>query len=158
MTKPSNTPQDSPAIESSAEMPELRHMLGHHVRRAHLSIWREFNEKVGHGGLRPGQFGMLSSVETNPGISQIEVSRLLDLDKATIVSLTLRLEKEGWITRKQAKEDRRRHELYITPKGRKKVKTLREELEVLETQFSKRFKKSEYNQFIEFLQRIYLPE
>lgn len=158
MTKTPTPAQESLSSESSIEMPELRHMLGHHVRRAHLSIWREFNEKVGHGGLRPGQFGMLSSVETNPGISQIEVSRLLDLDKATIVSLTLRLEKEGWITRKQAKEDRRRHELYITPKGKKKVKTLREELETLESQFSKRFKKAEYKLFIDFLQRIYTPE
>ena len=130
-------------------------MLGHHIRRAHLSLWRQFNENVAHGGLRPGQLGVLAVVERNPGISQIGVSRELDLDKATIVALILRLEKSGWVTRKQAKEDRRRHELYITPKGKRKLKTLGPALDKHEAKLRSLFSKKEYDKLIELLRRLY---
>ncbi|MGQ9427362.1 MarR family winged helix-turn-helix transcriptional regulator [Gilvimarinus sp. F26214L] len=143
---------------STPEMPELSQMLGHHLRRAHLSLWRRFNQKVGDGGLRPGQVGMLSAIDNNPGISQTDISRLLDLDKASVVSLMYRLEKEGLATRKQAKEDRRRHELFLTAKGKRKVKTLRRNLQTHEQRFRRRFSASEYAQFIEFLQRVYQDE
>ncbi|MGI1677387.1 MAG: MarR family winged helix-turn-helix transcriptional regulator [Cellvibrionaceae bacterium] len=134
---------------------EGSNLLGYHLRRAHLTIWRQFNDSVGHGGLRPGQFGLLSTVENNPGISQIDASRLLDFDKATIVALTLRLEKEGYVTRKQAEEDRRRHELYITPTGKKTLKTLRADLEKLESGFREKFSVKEYEQLISLLERVY---
>lgn len=133
-------------------------MLGHHVRRAHLSLWRQFNENVAHGGLRPGQLGVLAVVERNPGISQIELSRELDFDKATIVSLILRLEKAGWISRKQAKEDRRRHELYITAKGKRKLKTLGPALDKHEAKLRSLFTRKEYDQLIEMLKRLYQSE
>ena len=136
-------------------MPELPRILGHHLRRAHLSLWRRFNENVGGGGLRPGQVGMLSAIDSNPGISQIEISRLLDLDKATIVALMYRLEKAGWATRKQAAEDRRRHELYLTAKGKRKLKTLRKDLDEHEERFRQRFTPQEFELFIDFLQRVY---
>lgn len=137
-------------------MPELPKMLGHHLRRAHLSLWRQFNDHVGQGGLRPGQFGLLSAIDTNPGISQIEASRLLDLDKATVVSLMTLLEKSGLAKRKQSSDDRRRYELFLTPKGRRQLHTLRTKLQEHEDAFRQRFSKTEYAQFIEFLQRVYL--
>ena len=133
-------------------------MLGHHLRRAHLAIWRDFNDIVGHGGLRPGQFGVLSTIDQHPGISQIEISRLLDLDKASIVALIYRLENLAWIEKRQAKEDRRRHQLYLTPEGKKQLKALRKDMQKHEEKFIQRFSKTEYNQLIDLLQRVYLPE
>ncbi len=130
-------------------------MLGLHVRRAHLSLRRQFNDNVGHGGLRPGQLGVLDTVAQNPGISQTELSRELDLDKATIVSLVLLLEKQGWIRRERAASDKRRHELTITSKGRDKLKTLQPALEKHENNLRKLFSSTEYSQLVEMLQRIY---
>lgn len=153
MTKKQASPTKDNTIALPPEMPML---LGHHLRRAHLSLWRRFHENVGDGGLRPGQLGVLSVIDSNPGISQIEVSRLLDLDKALVVSLMARLEEAGWATRKQAKEDRRRHELFLTAKGRKQLKALLKDLHTHEAKFRRRFTPAEYEQFIEFLQRVYL--
>ncbi|MGH1472276.1 MAG: MarR family winged helix-turn-helix transcriptional regulator [Cellvibrionaceae bacterium] len=149
----SNKSQTS--TDPKPKLAEGSNLLGYHLRRAHLTIWRQFNDSVGHGGLRPGQFGLLSTVENNPGISQIDASRLLDFDKATIVALTLRLEKEGYVTRKQAEEDRRRHELYITPEGKKTLKILRADLETLESGFRDKFSSAEYKQLISLLERVY---
>ena len=134
----------------------MGHLLGHHLRRAHLAIWRDFNENVGHGGLRPGQFGVLSTIDQNPGISQIEISRFLDLDKASIVALIYRLENLEWIEKRQAKEDRRRHELFLTKEGKKHLKILRKDMQQHENRFISRFNKTEYNQLIELLRRVYL--
>lgn len=131
-------------------------MLGHHVRRAHLSLWRQFNEHVAHGGLRPGQLGVLAAVERQPGISQTDLSRELDLDKTTIVSLVLLLEKEGWIRRARAASDRRRHELTITMKGKSKLRKLQPALDRHEANLRKLFSQKEYSQLVELLQRIYL--
>src|SRR5690606_8994366 len=106
-------------------------------------------------GARAGRVGILAASDSNPGISQIEISRLLDLDKATIVALMYRLEKAGWATRKQAAEDRRRHELYLTAKGKRKLKTLRKDLDEHEERFRQRFTPQEFELFIDFLQRVY---
>lgn len=133
----------------------MGHLLGHHLRRAHLAIWRDFNDIVGHGGLRPGQFGVLSTIDQHPGISQIEVSRVLDLDKASIVALIYRLENLQWIEKKQAKEDRRRHQLFLTTNGRKQLKVLRRDMQKHEEKFKQRFTKTEFNKLIELLQRVY---
>jgi len=132
-------------------------LLGHHLRRAHLAIWRDFNDNVGHGGLRPGQFGVLSTIDQHPGISQIEISRLLDLDKASIVSLIYRLENLAWIEKRQAKEDRRRHQLYLTSLGKKQLKTIRKDMQQHEDKFKQRFSSAEFDTFIELLRRVYLP-
>ncbi len=143
---------------AAPELAETNYLLGHYLRRAHLAISRKFNENVGRGGLRPGQFGLLSAIDHNPGISQIAASRLLDLDKAAIVALTLKMEKDGWLIRKQDPEDRRRHQLFTTSEGRRALKTLREGLQVHEDKYRERFTAKEYTQFIDFLQRIYLDE
>lgn len=145
-------PADEP-LESSMD-----HLLGHHLRRAHLSIWRDFNDNVGHGGLRPGQFGVMSTIDKNPGISQIEISRVLDLDKASIVALIYRLENLGWAEKKQAKEDRRKHQLYLTAQGKKELKTLRKDMQKHESKFHQRFSDAEYKKLIKLLQRIYIQD
>jgi len=131
-------------------------LLGHHLRRAHLCMWRDFNENVGHGGLRPGQFGVMSTIEQRPGISQIELSRILDLDKASIVALIYRLESLGWAEKKQAKEDRRKHQLYLTAQGKKQLKILHKDMYKHEAKFHQRFSEAEYNKLIKLLQRIYM--
>ena len=142
-------------VKQKSVFPELPRTLGQHLRHAHLIMWRDFNKNVGHGGLRPGQFTLMDAIERNPGISQIEVSRLIDLDKATVVSLVYTQEKLGWTKRNQAKEDRRRHELFIMPKGKRKLIKIREELKMHDEKFKKLFKSKEYKQLIEMLKRIY---
>ncbi len=157
-TKSDSKKSNPKKVRKKSVYPELPRTLGQHLRHAHLMMWRDFNKNVGHGGLRPGQFTLMDAIERNPGISQIEVSRLIDLDKATVVSLVYNQEKLGWTKRNQAKEDRRRHELFITPKGKRKLTKIREELKMHDDKFKKLFKNKEYKQLIEMLKRIYETE
>ena len=60
----------------------------------------------------------LGIIEANPGISQSELSREVGLDKSVTVTIVDELEKFGWAVRERSKEDRRRHELFITDEGK----------------------------------------
>ncbi|GAB1257926.1 MarR family winged helix-turn-helix transcriptional regulator [Aurantivibrio plasticivorans] len=133
----------------------LSSSLGHHLRRAHLALWRDFNEDVGKGGLRPGELGVMNTIHRHPGISQKAVGETLDLDKATIVGLVNKLEKNKWAKRKQSKEDRRQYELHLTKSGERKLNTYNKSLSKLESQYRERFTETEFEQFIDYLRRLF---
>jgi len=64
-----------------------------------------------------GQFMFIHAVSLNEGISQQELSVLLDVDKATCARAVMKLERHGYIRREQDSGDLRLHHLYLTEKG-----------------------------------------
>ncbi len=92
----------------------LPNLLGYNMRRAHVALWRDFNRTVGTGIVRPGLFSMMVLIEENPGVAQIELAAQLAIDKATIVGLIRRLQRQGWIERRRSAADRRRQDLFLT--------------------------------------------
>ena len=89
----------------------LPNLLGYAVRRAHMALWRDFNRTVGNGVVRPGIFSLMVLMDENPGIAQIELANQLAIDKATVVGLIRRLQREGWVESRQSPADRRRQDL-----------------------------------------------
>jgi DNA-binding MarR family transcriptional regulator len=83
-----------------------------------ISPSRDFAAATSAKGLRSGLFSSLGIIEANPGISQSELSREVGLDKSVTVTIVDELEKFGWAVRERSKEDRRRHELFITEEGK----------------------------------------
>lgn len=132
----------------------LPDLLQHSVRRAQLHLWRDFASEVGQGELRPGQFSTLALIVANPGISQIELSRELDIDKATIVSLIDLLEREGLAERHQSADDRRRHCLHATDKGRETLTQMREAVFRQEEKYRALFTPDELRALIGMLNRL----
>src|ERR1700761_6580066 len=115
----------------------LPNLLGYNLRRAQIALWRDFNRTVREGDVRPGVFSLLILVDANPGIAQIDLANQLDIDKATIVGLVHRLERQHWVVRKTSTVDRRRQGVYITPAGRNTLKNLREEMLEHEKRFTR---------------------
>ena len=115
----------------------------------------DFNRTVREGDVRPGVFSLLILVDANPGIAQIDLANQLDIDKATIVGLVHRLERQHWVVRKTSSIDRRRQGVYITPAGRTTLKNLREEMLEHEMRFTRLFSAEELAQLITFLRRIH---
>jgi len=64
-----------------------------------------------------GQHACLLIVAEKPGISQDELSRLLGMDKAHIARAVAMLEKEGFISRREASGDARKKSLSVTASG-----------------------------------------
>jgi DNA-binding MarR family transcriptional regulator len=139
----------------SLDTKSLDVLLGFHTRLAMMEIRRSYFRHVGNGEVRPGLASLLQLVAANPGASQIEVSRAMHIDKASLVSLLDKAEAAGWLNRERSKEDRRRHELVLTPEGKKMAAKLRRQTLRHEEKFLKRFSASELEQIIAYLRRIY---
>ncbi|NLC54993.1 MAG: MarR family transcriptional regulator [Erysipelothrix sp.] len=92
------------------------------LMRKHQNIVQNYLSKL---GLYMGQPRLLFYLEEAPGISQRELSEMLDITKeATSVSIR-RLEKSGFIERKACTKDRRMNLLNLTSQGYDVVKNLR---------------------------------
>ena len=141
-------------VGTPVNLDNLPTLLGYNLRRAQLVMWRDFLQTVGNGEFRPGLYSLILLVGANPGIAQIELANYLGVDKASIVALIDRLEDEGWVLRKRATEDRRRHGIFLTPSGTKKLAQLKREVSQHDAKFTGRFTPEEYKLLLEFLQRV----
>ncbi|WP_304224320.1 MarR family winged helix-turn-helix transcriptional regulator [Gracilinema caldarium] len=66
-----------------------------------------------------GQGRILALLKIKPEISQKELSTILDIRAQSLGELLVKLEKAGYITRKQSEEDRRVMEIKLTEAGRR---------------------------------------
>lgn len=109
---------------------ELSQYTGFLVRRAqqvHVALWlREVS-----GEVTSVQFGVLSLLESNPGIDQRTLGSLLQLDRSTIADLVTRLEGRGYLERVRDSTDRRRNVMTITAAGRAAVTELQPRVELV---------------------------
>lgn len=133
----------------------LPSLLGFNIRRAQISLWRDFNQNVADGEVRPGVFSLMLLASANPGIAQIEIADQLAIDKASVVALVDRLENAGWVQRKRSTEDRRRQGIFLTSAGSKAFKTLKKEMVDHERKFADRFTEQERKTLIALLQRLH---
>jgi DNA-binding MarR family transcriptional regulator len=133
----------------------LPNLLGFNIRRAEIALWRDFGRTVAPGSVRPGMFSLLVLVEANPGIAQVELSRELDLDKASIVRLISGLQRRGWVARRKSTVDQRRHGIFLAAAGKKGLENLKREMVEHEQRFTRLFTTSEMTTLISLLRRIH---
>src|ERR1700722_10751375 len=133
----------------------LPRLLGYNLRRAHQLAWRTYVSFIGESKIRPGLFSLLILARSNPGIAQIELGTHLGVDKASIVALLDRLERAGLIERRRSTRDRRRQGIFLTEAGSSELEVLMQQVRQLERQMASRFSKTELDQFLGFLQRMY---
>src|SRR4051812_12902154 len=92
---------------------ELDSLLGYHLRRAQGAMHRHYVATVAELNLTQKQTATLWLVSANPGVSQVSVAGALDMDRATMMAVTDRLDERGLLVRKRSSVDRRRQELYL---------------------------------------------
>jgi DNA-binding MarR family transcriptional regulator len=139
----------------SINLDVLPNLLGYNIRRAQISLWRDFTRNVADGEVRPGLFSVLLLANSNAGIAQIDIANQLGIDKASVVALIDRLEDQGWVVRKRSTEDRRRQEIFLTAAGDRAYKALKREMIDHEKKFVDRYTDSERRQLISLLQRLH---
>ncbi len=103
----------SPAV-NFGPLPEH---VGYHLRKAYSYLFRTFITSFKHLQLAPGQYSALVLIGLNPGMSQLELAAATGLDGSTVVPITNRFVKLGWIRRTRRANDRRVYSLRITPAG-----------------------------------------
>jgi DNA-binding MarR family transcriptional regulator len=104
-------------------MPGDRIYTGLLVRRAqqaHLALWQQLVSR----DISSPQFGVLSELKLETGISQADLGAKLDLDKSTITDIVNRLGERGLITRTKDLTDRRKYQLKLTKLGESELRML----------------------------------
>jgi DNA-binding MarR family transcriptional regulator len=76
-------------------------------------------------GLRPSHFGVLTLIESHPGSAQQELVTRSLVDPSSMVAVIDELEKIGFAERRVHPEDRRKHAVYLTARGRRTLERAR---------------------------------
>ena len=102
----------------------LNRRLGYVLRRAQIAVFRDFFAEFEAFDIRPGQYSILTVIESNPGLKQSAVSEALGIKRANFVAMIDELERRGLVRRDAAPNDRRSHALVLTPAGEGLVRKL----------------------------------
>jgi len=102
-----------------ADLDPLFTSAGYLVLKAGVHFQTLIEETLGRLDLTGRQLLVLGFVGSEDHLSQQMVSQRLGLDPTIIVALVDDLEARGVLTRERDPDDRRRHRLQITAKGRK---------------------------------------
>jgi DNA-binding MarR family transcriptional regulator len=122
---------------------ELDSLLGYRMRRAQGAMHRDYMASVADLALTQKQTATLWLINANPGVSQVSIAAALGMDRATMMSVTDRLEERGLLVRKRSSIDRRRQELYLTPSGQSTLRKVKARIAEHESRFKALFKPAE---------------
>jgi MarR family transcriptional regulator for hemolysin len=85
---------------------------------------KEFDRRVRPLGLTRAQWLFLFHLRRTPGATQSELAELLQLEKISVSRQADRLEKAGWIERRDHQADGRAYHLYLTPRAERVAEKL----------------------------------
>lgn len=138
----------------SIKLARLPDYLGYQIRQAQTSVFRDIEAKMKAISVTPGEFGLLTIVNANPGINQKALTKLYRLDKSTLSYAVNRLVNRKWISRKKSPDDGRYFGLWITKSGRVKAELATAHIEEQEELMDTVLKKGEREQLLNMLVRI----
>jgi DNA-binding MarR family transcriptional regulator len=78
-----------------------------------------FAEALAPLGLRPPHFGVMSMLAANPGQAQQELVEAAMIDPSSMVAVLDELEQLGLAERRRNPDDRRKHAVHLTAKGKR---------------------------------------
>ena len=96
---------------------EMGHSLGLLLRLAQVRVFALFYDKLGHHGLKPGEFTVLWLIGLNPDSRQGDIARHVRIKPAHMTKLIGRAVEAGLVTRTIPEDDRRSVRLRLTDAG-----------------------------------------
>ncbi|HEY7890403.1 MAG TPA: MarR family transcriptional regulator [Steroidobacteraceae bacterium] len=114
----------------------LKGFPGYALRRVSAAFMAELAARLAVLDLRPAEGTVLLVIGMNPGITQSDVGRLLDIVSANMTPLTARLASRDLIDREPV--DGRSHGLTLSEAGRRLMQKTRRIMEGLESELLER--------------------
>lgn len=134
----------------------LSELLGYHLRRAQVAIFKHFCQTVGAAeNITPGLLGMLEMISSNPGLSQSRLAEAMEVDRSTIVTTIDQLEGRGFVIRGRSPTDRRSYCLELTGKGRAAIRRMEVSALRHEEDFAAHLTGREREELIRLLVKLY---
>jgi DNA-binding MarR family transcriptional regulator len=128
--------------------------VGYLLRRAQISVFADFIEALRELQLRPGQFGVLRLIGSNPGLTQSRVCSALGIKRANLVAVIDELEGRGFVTRVASDTDRRSNSLQLTSEGRRALARASELQESHEATIARRLGIGGYSELLGLLAKL----
>lgn len=133
----------------------LADILGFHIRLAHVAVYRHFAETFQDLDLTQKQVSVLWLIGDHPGIAQTDLSRLLQMDRATTMALINRLQARHFLRRGRAMNDKRKQALFLEPEGDAILARAKQAVREHEAWLKGRFTHSEVKRLTALLTRIH---
>ncbi|MEW5423001.1 MarR family winged helix-turn-helix transcriptional regulator [Amorphus sp. 3PC139-8] len=118
---------ETAAPEEALSLAPLEGVIGFRLRRLQgrfVSHWSRLFRDL-HPQITPVQGGILLLVEGNPGLTQVGLSRLLQVETPTLLQSLSPLIEADLIARQRSPRDRRAYELRLTDAGHSAADTVR---------------------------------
>lgn len=146
-------PAEAPEAEELIVAPALSNVVGYLLRRTHTafqSYWMAQFHKP-DTPITPVQGGMLVVVNENPGLTQTELARIMNVEGPTLMQSIDRLEENGYVQRTRRPGDRRSNSLRLTPLGNRMLKEIQAFLPVRDADLLCDFTAEERAEFVRLL-------
>jgi len=156
-TRRTTTRTQTAARRSGSAAPRLgvlAESVAYHIRRAQLASFRHFAERVRSPKATPTQFSCLVLIETEPGMSQVDLGGILGMDRATTMTVIDKLQHRHWVERRPSTVDRRKHELHLTAAGAKALRAMKRAVASLEREFCAPLTGPESRQLLGLLRKL----
>ena len=95
----------------------LPSFVGYHLRRAQLRVFNDFATTMSGTQITPGQFGVITLIAANPGMTQSALARAVGIERSTMVAVIDALESRGLVERRASPADRRSYALVPSSDG-----------------------------------------
>lgn len=147
------SPKTRPAAQA-ADHGMLDELLGYHLRRAQAAVFADFMRTMEHDRITPGQFGVLTLINCNPGLNQSALARVLGIERSTMVAVIDGLEERGLVARNLSASDKRAYVLALTEQGKALLGRVQPKVRRHERRIAAALDADEVTALIDLLKRI----
>lgn len=129
-------------------------LIGYHLRRAQVTVFNDFVRTMADEKITPGQFGVLTLIRANPGLTQSALARAVGIERSTMVAVIDALETRNLVERQAAPTDRRSYALILTQDGETLLDRLNPMVLGHEERIAKDLSAAERRMLIDLLDRV----
>ena len=124
------------------------------LRRAHQISAAVFEDACKGLALTPAQFGVLTVLQSHPGLGQSSLARALGFDKVTVLRVLRGLQGRGLVSRGPAEDNRRNVSVALTREGELVLKEAQKPAERAYKRLMAPLSKEQQDQLLELLQLL----
>jgi DNA-binding MarR family transcriptional regulator len=103
---------------STLDHPMPHHDVGYLIRDVHRAFQRSLQARIASHGVSIGQWFFLRALWEEDGLTQRELSQRVGMMEPTTVTALNSMERRGLVERVRNPHDRRKVNIFLTPKGR----------------------------------------
>lgn len=117
-------------------------------------VQRYYESNLAPFEITPVQFYVLSVLWGNDGMKFKALARSLDIDGSTLTGILDRMERSGFVARRDDPEDRRSLLVFLTEKARKRGAEMIELAEKLDEEIKEQFSPADFMVFLQVLDEL----